>query len=124
VLAFSWFNVSLGDGVGDHVYAPSTAGAVAPSYRLGVGTLRIDLSAIQPAGNELHVKAKVGVGELRVVVPDGVPVQVYARAKLGDVHVLRLEDSGRNAVVRTGGGGGYVIDARVGLGRVDVVRAG
>jgi hypothetical protein len=49
---------------------------------------------------------------------------VYARAKLGDVHVLRLEDSGRNAVVRTGGGGGYVIDARVGLGRVDVVRAG
>ncbi len=101
VLAFSWFNVSLGDGVGDHVYAP-----------------------IQPAGNELHVKAKVGVGELRVVVPDGVPVQVYARAKLGDVHVLRLEDSGRIAAVRTGAGGGYVIYALVGLGRVDVVRAG
>jgi cell wall-active antibiotic response 4TMS protein YvqF len=124
VLAFSWFNVSLGDGVGDHVYAPSTAAAVAQSYRLGVGSLRIDLSAIQPADHELHVKAKVGVGELRVVVPVGVPVQVYARAKLGDVHVLRLADSGRNAVVRTGGGGGYVIDARVGLGRVDVVRAG
>jgi phage shock protein C len=124
VLAFSWFNVSLSDGVGDHVYAPSTAAAVAPSYRLGVGNLRIDLSAIQPAANALHVKAKVGVGELRVVVPDGVPVQVYARAKLGDVHVLQLRDSGRNAVVRTGAGGGYVIDARVGLGRVDVVRAG
>jgi phage shock protein PspC (stress-responsive transcriptional regulator) len=124
VLAFSWFNVSLGDGVGDHVYAPSTAASVAPLYRLGVGSLRIDLPALQPVGNELKVKAKVGVGELRVVVPDGVPVQVYARAKLGDVHVLRLEDSGRNAAVRTGAGGGYVIDALVGLGRVDVVRAG
>jgi hypothetical protein len=49
---------------------------------------------------------------------------VYARAKVGDVRVLQLRDSGRNAVVRTGAGGGYVIDARVGLGTVDVVRAG
>jgi phage shock protein PspC (stress-responsive transcriptional regulator) len=124
VLAFSWFNVSLGDGVGDHVYAPSHAASVAPSYRLGVGNLRIDLSAIRPTAKEQHVKAKVGVGELRIVVPDGVPVHVYARAKLGEVHVLRLEDSGRNAVVRTGADGGYVIDARVGLGSIDVVRAG
>jgi phage shock protein PspC (stress-responsive transcriptional regulator) len=124
VLAFSWFNVSLSDGVGDHVYAPATAAAIAPSYRLGVGSMRIDLSGIQPAGKELQVKAKVGVGELRIVVPDGARVQVNARAKLGDVHVLRLEDSGRNAIVRTGSGGGYVIDARVGLGRIDVVRAG
>jgi len=124
VLAFSWFNVSLGDGVGEHVYAPATVAAIAPSYRLGVGSLRIDLSGIQPAGKELQVKAKVGVGELRIVVPNGARVQVYARAKLGDVHVLRLEDSGRNAIVTTGSGGRYVIDARVGLGRIDVVRAG
>jgi predicted membrane protein len=98
--------------------------SVAPSYKLGVGSLRLDLSAIAPARKELHVKAKVGVGELRVVVPNGVPVQVYAHAKLGDVNVLRLKDSGRNASVKTGAGGGYVIDARVGLGTVDVVRAG
>jgi phage shock protein C len=124
VLAFSWFNVSLSDGVGEHVYAPATVAAIAPSYRLGVGNLRIDLSGIQPAGKELQVKAKVGVGELRIVVPNGARVQVYARAKLGDVHVLRLEDSGRNAIVTTGSGGGFVIDARVGLGRIDVVRAG
>jgi len=124
VLAFSWFNVSLGDGVGNHVYAPSTVASIAPSYKLGVGSLRLDLSAIEPAKKELHVKAKVGVGELRVVVPNGVPVQVDAHAKLGDVNVLRLKDSGRNASVKTGAGGGYVIDARVGLGTVDVVRAG
>jgi phage shock protein PspC (stress-responsive transcriptional regulator) len=124
VLAFSWFNVSLGDGVGDRVYAPSTAASVAPSYRLGIGNLRIDLTAIQPSAKEVRVKAKVGVGELRIVVPGGVPVQVDAHAKLGDVHVLRLKDSGRNAIVKTGARGGYVIDARVGLGRVDVVRAG
>jgi phage shock protein PspC (stress-responsive transcriptional regulator) len=125
VLAFSWFNVSLGDGVGDHVYAPLTVSSIAPSYRLGVGHLRIELPAIPPATkNELHVSTKVGVGELRIVVPDGTPVQVSARAKVGDVHVLQQEDSGRNAAVTTGVGGGYVIDARVGAGRIDVVRAG
>lgn len=124
VLAFSWFNVSLNDGVGDHVYAPASVAAIAPSYHLGVGSLRIDLSAIRPPAKALQVKAKVGVGELRIVVPDGARVQVSARAKLGDVHVLRLEDSGRNAIVTTGSRGRYVIDARVGLGRVDVVRAG
>ena len=124
VLAFSWFNVSLGDGVGDHVYSPSSATAIAPSYRLGVGNLRIDLSAIRPGLKELDVKAKVGVGELRVVVPKGVPVQVDARAKLGDVYVLSKEDSGRNAVVKTAARSGYVIDATVGLGKVLVVRGG
>ena len=124
VLAFSWFNVSLGDGVGDHVYAPSTAAAIAPSYRLGVGNLRIDLSAIRPGSKELHVQAKVGVGQLRVIVPKGVPVQVDARAKVGDVYVVGREDSGRNAVVKTGAQGGYVIDAAVGLGKVDVFRGG
>jgi phage shock protein PspC (stress-responsive transcriptional regulator) len=124
VLAFSWFNVSLNDGVGDHVYAPASVAAIAPSYHLGVGSLRIDLSAIRPPAKALQVKAKVGVGELRIVVPDGARVQVSARAKLGDVHVLRLEDSGRNAIVTTGSRGRYVIDARVGLGRIDVVRAG
>ena len=124
VLAFSWFNVSLNDGVGDHVYAPASVAAIAPSYHLGVGSLRIDLSALRPPAKALQVKAKVGVGELRIVVPAGARVQVSARAKLGDVHVLRLEDSGRNAIITTGSRGRYVIDARVGLGRIDVVRAG
>ena len=124
VLAFSWFNVSLGDGVGNHVYAPSSAAAIAPSYRLGVGKLSLDLSAIRPGSKELHVQAKVGVGELRIVVPNGVPVRVDARAKVGDVSVAGHEDSGRNAVVRTGSRGGYVIDATVGLGKVEVSRGG
>ena len=124
VLAFSWFNVSLGDGIGNHDYAPITAAAVDSSYKLGVGNLRIDLSSIGPVQRELHVKAKVGVGTLRVFVPYGVPVQVDARAKVGDVHVLSQRDSGRNATIRTGRAGGYVIDARVGLGTVEVSRAG
>ncbi len=124
VLAFSWFNVSLGDGVGTHDYAPLTARGVNSSYTLGVGNLRIDLSSIGAIHRELHVNAKVGVGSLRIVVPAGVPVQVYAHAKVGDVHVFNQRDSGRNAVIRTGKAGGYVIDARTGLGSVEVQQGG
>jgi phage shock protein PspC (stress-responsive transcriptional regulator) len=122
-VAFAWFDVSLGDGVGDRVYAPASAADVKPSYKLGVGDLRLDLSSAASIEHELRVQARVGVGELRIVVPRGLAVAVNAHAKVGDVYVLRRHDGGRNAAVRTGPGGRLVVDARVGAGRVDVVRA-
>lgn len=123
VLAFSWFNVSLDDGVGNRVYTPAAATAVKGDYRLGIGNLRVDLSQIGAVHRPLHVDAHVGIGELRVIVPANVPIAVDAHAKAGDVFVLRHEDSGRNASVHTGSGL-LTIDASVGGGRIDVVRAG
>ena len=48
---------------------------------------------------------------------------VNAHAKAGDVYVLQRHDDGRDATIQTGTGGALVIDARVGAGRIDVVRA-
>jgi phage shock protein PspC (stress-responsive transcriptional regulator) len=121
VIAFTWFDVNLSDGVGDRAYTPATATAVASSYALGVGDLKLDLSQITPAGSR-RITAKVGVGELRIVVPSGARVRVDAHAKVGDVYVFRSHDDGRDARVRTGSGT-LVIDATVGAGRIDVVRA-
>jgi phage shock protein PspC (stress-responsive transcriptional regulator) len=121
VTAFAWFDVSLGDGVGDSTYAPAAAAAVQPSYKLGIGSLRVDLSQIETAGRH-RVEARVGIGELRIVVPRNAEVRVDAHAKVGEVFVLRRHDDGRNATVHTGTGQ-FVIDARVGAGRIDVVRA-
>ncbi len=123
VVAFAWFDVSFSDGVGDRTYQPATAAAVQPSYKLGLGDLRVDLSHLSPTA-ALRVKAKVGIGNLKVVVPATSSVTVNARAKAGDVNVLRSHDDGRNASVHTGTGGGLVIDATIGAGRIDVVRAG
>jgi phage shock protein PspC (stress-responsive transcriptional regulator) len=122
VVAFAWFNVSLSDGVGDRTYQPATAAAVQPSYEVGIGNLRVDLSHVAP-NTPVKVKAKVGIGELKVVVPATAAVTVNARAKVGDVYVLRSHDDGHDAAVHTGTGGGLVIDATVGAGRIDVVRA-
>jgi phage shock protein PspC (stress-responsive transcriptional regulator) len=124
VTAFAWFDISLGDGVGDRVYTPSSAALVDHSYRLGVGDLRLDLSDIGPVDRPLHLQAKVGVGDLHIVVPRTMPIEVTGHANVGDVFVFDRHEGGRNADVTTGGNALLDIDARVGAGRVDVVRAG
>jgi phage shock protein PspC (stress-responsive transcriptional regulator) len=123
VVAFALFDVSLGDGVGDNTYQPTSISDVKPKYETGVGNLRVDLSQIGPVTKETHVKASVGVGELRIIVPRDAAVSVNAHAKLGDVYVLQRHDDGKNAALRVGQGP-LVIDAKVGAGRIDVVRAG
>jgi phage shock protein C len=122
-LAFAWFDVGLGDGVGTRVEAPASSAELKRSYELGVGDLRVDLSNIHPVTTETHVRAKVGVGELRIIVPRTVSVTASARAKVGEVNVLSRHDDGRNAEVSMGSGGLLVVDAKVGAGRIDVVRA-
>ena len=123
VTAFSWFNVSLSDGTGNRVYTPTSVAAVQPTYALGIGNLRIDLSHV-PLTNPLHVRARLGIGELKVIVPAGAPVVVDAHAKVGDLYVLNRHDDGRNASVHAGAGTTLYLDARIGAGRIDVVRAG
>jgi phage shock protein PspC (stress-responsive transcriptional regulator) len=122
VAAFAWFDVSLGDGAGDRVYAPLSAADVRHDYNLGVGNLKVDLSRV-PATSELHVHARVGIGELRVIVPRDASVVVDSHVKLGSISSLDHHGDGHNAHVLIGGGDKLYLDARVGAGRIDVVRA-
>jgi phage shock protein PspC (stress-responsive transcriptional regulator) len=123
IVAFSWFNVSLGDGVGSRVYQPSTTSDLKAEYKVGIGNLRVDLSHIGPITKETHVKATVDIGKLRIIVPRDAAVAVNAHAIVGDTYVLQRHDNGKNAEIHVGQGP-LVIDASVGAGRIDVVRAG
>jgi phage shock protein PspC (stress-responsive transcriptional regulator) len=122
-IALAWFDVGLGDGVGTRVEAPANAAELKPSYELGIGELRVDLSRIGPITNETHVSAKVGIGLLGIIVPPDVSVAASAHAKAGEVYVLNSHDDGRNASVSVGSGGLLVIDAKMGAGRINIVRA-
>ena len=122
-IALAWFDVGLGDGVGTRVEAPANAAELKSSYELGIGELRVDLSRIGPITSETHVSAKVGIGTLGIIVPPDVSVAASAHAKAGEVYVLNSHDDGRNASVSVGSGSLLVIDAKIGAGRINIVRA-
>lgn len=119
IVAFTWLDVSLNDGVGDRSYKPASAADVHREYKLGVGNLTLDLSRI-PASQKLDVDAHVGIGKLRVVVSPTATVSVDARVKAGSVSALGRTDDGRNARVRFSGGKLH-LKTRVGAGRIEVV---
>jgi phage shock protein PspC (stress-responsive transcriptional regulator)/predicted membrane protein len=125
VTAFVWFDVSLNDGAGNRKYVPASVSEVRHDYELGVGQLKLDLSHVSIA-KQLRVKAKVDIGDLRVIVPRNASVVVDSHAKLGDISSLGRQDHGRDAHVHVGRGGRsgeLYLDVRVGAGNIDVVRA-
>jgi phage shock protein PspC (stress-responsive transcriptional regulator)/predicted membrane protein len=122
VVAFAWFNVSLSDGVGKRSYTPTTAADVRSTYKLGIGELNLDLSNVHRAILK-PITAKVGIGDLKVTIPRNAQVTVNAHAKAGDVTVLRRDDNGRNATVHLSGGNTIKLNAQVGAGKIQVVRA-
>lgn len=121
VTAFVWFDVSLGDGTGNRTYVPASIAEVRHHYELGVGNLKLDLSQVA-LDKPLRVKANVGIGELRVIVPKDTSLIVDSHVKLGDISSLGRHDHGHDAHVHVGGGGRLYLDTRVGAGSIDVVR--
>ena len=119
------FHVHLGHGVGDRTYVVSDAQDLHGSYTLGVGDLKVDLRDVSFATGETHVKTRVDVGDLDVIVPAGVALQVHGDAQLGQVEVLGKSTDGRNVSKRLDEAGDHVLvlDAHVGVGRVRVMRA-
>jgi phage shock protein PspC (stress-responsive transcriptional regulator) len=121
-VAFSWFDVSLSDGVGSRVYQPANAASLRPAYEVGVGELKLDLTNIGAVSQITHVRAKVGVGELRIIVPPRLPVTVNGHAKVGDLAILDRDHGGQDVTLSTGDHALLVIDASVGAGQVRVTR--
>jgi phage shock protein PspC (stress-responsive transcriptional regulator) len=119
-------HVPLRGGVGDRVVSPT--GTPHALYRQAVGDLRIDLTDATLAAGETHVRAVLGIGELRITVPKDVSVVVSGEAHVGDLRLLGQEENGfhaRDTVRDTvdGAKATLVLDAEVGLGDIRVERA-
>jgi phage shock protein PspC (stress-responsive transcriptional regulator) len=124
----SSLHVALSHGVGDRTYGPVAAADVRRSYHLGMGDLRLDLGRIALPPGETRVRARVDVGDLRIVVPADASVRITADASWGDLTLLGRHEGGHDVtntlVARVPGAGGtLVVDAHVGLGNLRVVRA-
>jgi predicted membrane protein len=87
--------------------------------------MTLDLRDVRFTRPETHVRARVDIGNLRVIVPQNVALQVRGDAQLGEVRILGMSDDGRHAktsIVQTGKHV-LVLDTHVGVGQVRVTRA-
>jgi hypothetical protein len=129
LLLFSSFvpRVSFMSGAGDRVERPATAADLADGYELGAGTLTLDLRELTLPAGVTELDANVGMGELRIRLPRDITTEISASAGMGEVIVLGHRQDGINPAVTdsiTGqeGAGRLVLDASVGMGKVEVTR--
>lgn len=128
VLLFgSAIDFPISGGVGERTERPLTVSGLDEEYRLGVGQLTIDLSDIEVGRTDpsARTRARVGIGQLVVVVPSALRVRVEGRAALGSVRIFDVEGSGidvRRDVGPRPSDGLLVLELSVGIGEVAVRR--
>ncbi|HLA93790.1 MAG TPA: LiaF domain-containing protein [Actinomycetota bacterium] len=118
----------VGGGIGERTERPTTADQAAERFELGIGQFTMDLRElpVPAAGTEpVLVRARLGIGELVVIVPEGVAVRVEAKAGLGTVKVFDKDEGGLDVdLVSEPAGAAPALDLRlsVGIGEVSVQR--
>jgi phage shock protein PspC (stress-responsive transcriptional regulator) len=75
---------TLKGGVGQRTWVVDQA-RPQQDYALGIGEARLDLSQLPTDGSHLVVHAKVSLGHLVIIVPDGVPIRVHAKLRVGQI---------------------------------------
>ena len=125
--------IELGGRVGDATWKPAAVSSAA-DYHLGVGNGVLDLGRLPTEGlSEASLPAYVGLGELKVIVPEGLTVRVVGQVGLGEI---LLPGETQNDAGNGGQGGTdvsrsvtvgdgpteVVVDAGVGIGQLTVVK--
>ncbi|MFI6642231.1 PspC domain-containing protein [Streptomyces sp. NPDC050504] len=118
-------------------WTPATAAAVQPHYEVGSGVGTLDLSRIVvPPGERVTTSVDVGLGQLKVVVPKAVTVEIEADAGVGDISLpddppgdidVAPQQEERRTIEPPKGsprGGTVSLKLDVGVGQVEVDRAG
>jgi hypothetical protein len=118
------FNVPFTGGVGDRTIRP-TEHVIDREVELGVGELTFDLTGVdfQTIVGGTELQARVGVGELIVIVPEEAPIRVEAHSGLGNVQVFGQEEGGVDAEITTPApvdGSAITLVATVGIGEVRI----
>jgi hypothetical protein len=113
-------------GAGDVQQRPTSVEAAEEGFALAVGSLTVDLRDLPLREGEITVEAGVGIGELIVLVPADVTVEVRARSGMGEVRVDDRSQGGVGTEVRErlegDGPATILLDVSVGMGKVEVRR--
>jgi len=113
-------------GVGDRLVEITSVDDIEPDYNLSMGKLTIDLTELSEFQGAESLNASVGMGELVVVVPEKVGVEVTARSGAGEVEIFGQQIDGMG-LDQTYSSPGFddpddvlFLDISVFLGRVEV----
>lgn len=112
---------------GDRAYTVTDFSELESSYRLGAGTLTLDLRGLELPPGTTELDASVSMGELVVRVPEDVTVTGTGHTIAGEVVSFGHTTAGvvaRRALDEPGVEAGPVLDLqlRTGLGRIEVTR--
>lgn len=106
--------------------APTTFAGLEQSYELDLGSLEIDLRELPWDGEEVAIDANVDVGEIEILVPDGVGVVGNASVDIGQASGLGQSRSGlgdlRLVWDEPGAEGTVLLDAEVNIGQIEIRR--
>ena len=116
--------VPMSGGVGSRFYEPVALSEVHSSYHLAFGTMTLDLRRVAFKGRTTSVAASVAAGQLTVIVPSNVVLNVSAAN--GVPHIYYPQGSRLfYASAPSGSHRGHLnLAAQVGVGRLELVRAG
>lgn len=84
---------SLHDGSGDVTYTPHSASQLLPEYRQAFGSMTFDLTNITEPQPNQSVEMVQGGGQVRLIVPASLALDVHAKVHLGDIRIDGNTDS-------------------------------
>lgn len=130
-------DVRLQGGIGDREVAVASPEAAARASRVAIGTLTVDLAKLGRQKGRLTHRASVGVGDLKIIVPNRVRVDLEARVGRGQIDASPGYVSGSDQTLvdedpwlgprrnpKTGRGSTELrVLADVGIGNIEVVRS-
>ncbi|HEV7465310.1 MAG TPA: PspC domain-containing protein [Candidatus Dormibacteraeota bacterium] len=128
VLAAGISDVPVRGGAGERLWEPQTVSQLRNGYRLGAGSLTVDLTRVPFGESPSAVHADVGMGMLEVLVPADVPLDIHARVGAGEAQLLDKVDNGLDVDTQVHAAGSprlgrLSLDLHAGLGNVHVRRA-
>ncbi len=118
--------LDVNGGVGERDYQPTTVAELEDGYQLGIGQMRLDLTRVDLPPGRTPLKLDMGIGSVRLFVPDDVCVATDVRVGAGYARVLDRDSGGldvdwRQSPVEGAGVKRLVIHGDVGIGELQVV---
>jgi len=128
VLVGSTVDLAVRGGVGERIYAPTTLAEITGDHRLFAGSMKFDLARMEWGPEPVEIDANVFMGQIEVLVPEGVDVRFTGHAQMGQVELFGQTREGTdvdlNVIGDSGEGPELILDARVFMGQVTVSRTG